>query len=121
MHQVEDLGLDRHVERRHRLVRDDQLRVERECAGEPDPLTLMKAAKNEVEIAATRRAHVRDGVALTKFLAWFDGLSTAGRMTEIDAAVELERLRAEQPGFRDISFPTISAAGPRSSWARPAE
>jgi Xaa-Pro aminopeptidase len=81
----------------------------------PDPLTLMKAAKNEVEIAASRRAHVRDGVALTKFLAWFDGLSTSGRMTEIDAAVQLESFRAAEPGFRDISFPTISAAGPHAA------
>jgi Xaa-Pro aminopeptidase len=75
----------------------------------PDPLTLMKAAKNEAEIAGAKAAHLRDAVALTKFLAWFD--TSPPGLTEIDAASQLEALRAQDPSLRDISFPTISAAG----------
>jgi len=78
-----------------------------------DPLTLMKACKNAAEIAGAKAAHIRDAVALAKFLAWFD---EAGRSTtEIGAAVALENFRAEDPTFRDISFPTISAAGPHAA------
>ena len=75
----------------------------------PDPLTLMKAAKNEAEIAGAKAAHLRDAVALAKFLAWFDKAPPG--LTEIDAASRLEAFRAEDPSLRDISFPTISAAG----------
>ena len=81
----------------------------------PDPLTLMKAAKNPVEIESTRRAHLRDGVALTRFLAWFDETARRGDLTEIAAAEALEGFRAEDPTFRDVSFPTISAAGPHAA------
>jgi len=79
----------------------------------PDPLTLMKACKNAAEIAGTKNAHHRDALALAKFLAWFDGAATGE--TEIGAAVALESFRAEDPTFRDVSFPTISAAGPHAA------
>ena len=75
----------------------------------PDALTLMKAAKNEAEIAGAKAAHRRDAVALTKFLAWFD--TAPPGLTEIGAAEKLEALRAEDATLRDISFPSISAAG----------
>jgi Xaa-Pro aminopeptidase len=75
----------------------------------PDPLTSMKSAKNAAEIAGAKAAHLRDAVALTKFLAWFD--TAPPGLTEIGAAEKLEALRAEDPTLRDISFPTISAAG----------
>jgi Xaa-Pro aminopeptidase len=75
----------------------------------PDPLTLMKAAKNEAEIAGAKAAHLRDALALAKFLAWFD--TSPPGLTEIGAAEQLEAFRAEDPTLRDISFPTISAAG----------
>jgi len=75
----------------------------------PDPLTLMKAAKNEAEIAGAKAAHMRDAVALAKFLAWIDKAPPG--LTEIGAASQLEVFRAEDPTLRDISFPTISAAG----------
>ncbi len=75
----------------------------------PDPLTSMKAAKNPAEIAGAKAAHLRDAVALANFLAWFD--SRPPGLTEIGAAEKLEALRAQDPTLRDISFPTISAAG----------
>ena len=81
----------------------------------PDPLTLMKACKNDAELAGAKAAHARDSVALAKFLAWFDGAMAANGATEIGAAVKLEEFRAEDPTFRDLSFPTISAAGPHAA------
>jgi Xaa-Pro aminopeptidase len=78
-----------------------------------DPLTLMKACKNAAEIAGAKAAHIRDAVALAKFLAWFD--EAGAGTTEIGAAVALENFRAQDETLRDISFPTISAAGPHAA------
>src|SRR5262245_65426364 len=72
----------------------------------------MKAVKNEVEIAGARAAHIRDGAAVTRFLAWFDREAPGGRLTEIDAVAALESFRRETWLPKDISFPTIAAAGP---------
>jgi Xaa-Pro aminopeptidase len=82
---------------------------------QPDPLTLMKACKNPAEIAGSKAAHLRDAVALAKFLAWFEGVMAGNGATEIGAAVALENFRADDPTFRDVSFPTISAAGPHAA------
>ena len=79
----------------------------------PDPLTLMKACKNAGEIAGAKAAHVHDAAALAKFLAWFD--ANGAGSSEIGVAIALEGFRAEQPTFRDISFPSISAAGPHAA------
>jgi Xaa-Pro aminopeptidase len=79
----------------------------------PDPLTLMKACKNDAEIAGAKAAHLRDGAALAKFLAWFD--ANGAQETEIGVAVALENFRAEDETFRDVSFPSISAAGPHAA------
>ena len=76
------------------------------------PIALMKAVKNEVEIAGARAAHVRDGAAVTRFLAWFDREAGGGKLTEIDAVAALESFRRETGLLKDISFPTIAAAGP---------
>jgi Xaa-Pro aminopeptidase len=76
------------------------------------PIALMKAVKNEVEIAGTRAAHVRDGAAVTRFLAWFDREAPRGKLTEIDAVAALESFRRDTGLLKDISFPTIAAAGP---------
>ena len=81
----------------------------------PDPLTLMKACKNAAEIAGAKNAHLRDALALAKFLAWFDAVMAGNGETEIGAAVALENFRSEDPTFRDVSFPTISAAGPHAA------
>jgi len=82
---------------------------------EPDPIALMKACKNDVELAATRHAHIRDGAALTQFLAWFDAEAPKGKLTEIDAAEALESFRRATGKLKDLSFPTISAAGPHAA------
>jgi len=81
----------------------------------PDPITLMKAVKNAAEIAGTRAAHLRDGAALVRFLAWLDQEAPSGRLTEIDAVEALEAFRAETGALKDISFPTISGAGPNGA------
>ncbi|HRJ69407.1 MAG TPA: aminopeptidase P family protein [Beijerinckiaceae bacterium] len=76
----------------------------------PDPIALMKARKNAAEQAGARAAHLRDGVAVTRFLAWFDREAPKGLLTEIDAAVALEGFRRDTGALKDLSFPTISAA-----------
>jgi Xaa-Pro aminopeptidase len=76
------------------------------------PIALMKAVKNEVEIAGARAAHVRDGAAVTRFLAWFDREAPRGKLTEIDAVAALESFRRDTGLLKDISFSTIAAAGP---------
>ncbi len=78
----------------------------------PDPIALMKAIKNSVEIAGGRAAHVRDGAAVVRFLAWLAREAPAGTLTEIDAVEALESFRRETGVLKDISFPTISGAGP---------
>jgi Xaa-Pro aminopeptidase len=87
----------------------------------PDPCALPKAIKNTVEQAGIRSAHVRDGAALTRFLAWLDGraaagdrtevASAAGGLDEVTAAERLAAFRAADSRYRGPSFPTISAAG----------
>ena len=80
-----------------------------------DPIALMKATKNETEIAGARAAHRRDGAAVTRFLAWFEHAAPAGKLTEIDAVVALEDFRRNTGALKDISFPTISGFGPNGA------
>jgi Xaa-Pro aminopeptidase len=75
------------------------------------PIALMKAVKNEIEIAGARAAHIRDGAAVTRFLAWFDREAPRGKLTEIDAVAALESFRRDTGLLKDISFPTIAGAG----------
>ena len=72
------------------------------------PIPAMKAIKNEIEIEGFRRAMIRDGVALVKFLRWLQTAVAKGQETEISVAEKLTALRAEQPLFRGISFDTIA-------------
>ncbi|KQT60181.1 X-Pro aminopeptidase [Methylobacterium sp. Leaf456] len=74
----------------------------------PDPVTAMKAVKNTAEIAGARAAHHRDGLAVTRFLAWLD---RTGPVSEIAAVEALEDFRAASGELRDVSFPTISGSG----------
>ncbi len=80
-----------------------------------DPITLMKAVKNKAEIAGSRAAHLRDGVAVAKFLAWLDREAPGGKLTEIDAVEALEAFRVENGALKNISFPSISGAGPNAA------
>ena len=78
--------------------------------------TLQKAVKNPVEAANIRRAHIRDGAAVTKLLYWLDQIQDTGeykegRITELDVAARLLQLRRQQDGFLDQSFAPIIAAG----------
>jgi Xaa-Pro aminopeptidase len=68
--------------------------------------------KNEVEIAGARAAHVRDGAAVTRFLAWLDREAPRGKLTEIAAVEALESFRRDTGLLKDVSFPTIAGAGP---------
>ncbi len=80
-----------------------------------DPCQKPKAIKNTEELNGIRQAHLRDGKALTSFLAWLDDESKKGNVTEISAADRLERFRRESEKFRDLSFPTISGSGPNGA------
>ena len=80
-----------------------------------DPCALPKACKNAVELAGARAAHRRDGAALCGFLAWLAREAPGGKLTEVTAADRLDAFRAEQPLFREPSFPTISGAGPNGA------
>src|SRR6476660_5691307 len=77
-----------------------------------DPIILLKATKNHAEIVGSRAAHKRDGVAMARFLAWFDKEASSGKLTEIDAVAALESFRRDTGALKDISFPTIAGAGP---------
>ncbi|EPN5006590.1 aminopeptidase P family protein [Vibrio parahaemolyticus] len=77
-----------------------------------DPCLMPKAAKNEVEIAGMKACHIRDGVAMSKFLCWLDAEVAAGNLhDEATLADRLEAFRKEDRTLMDLSFDTISAAG----------
>jgi Xaa-Pro aminopeptidase len=82
-----------------------------------DPCALPRARKNAVEIEGARRAHRRDGAALSRFLRWLDEDGQSGAWTEIEAAQRLEALREEGGELKDLSFDSISAAGPNAALA----
>ncbi|MBB4660077.1 aminopeptidase P family protein [Parvularcula dongshanensis] len=81
----------------------------------PDPVALPRAVKNEGELQGAREAHLRDGAAITRFLHWLAHAAPSGNVTEIEAAKRLEAFRADTGELRDISFDTISAAGPHGA------
>jgi len=76
-----------------------------------DPCALPKACKTAAELDGARAAHRRDGVAVTRFLAWVARHALAAGATELSAADRLQAFRAEDPLLRDLSFDTISGVG----------
>lgn len=80
-----------------------------------DLCALPKARKNKAEIAGTRAAHIRDGAALTTFLAWLAEAGPRGGVTEISAADRLHECRRTDERFRGLSFDTISGSGPNGA------
>ncbi len=80
-----------------------------------DPTVVPRACKNPVEIAGHRAASLRDGAAVTRFLRWIADAAPRGGQTELSAAAQLLRFREETGVLRDLSFDTISAAGPNSA------
>jgi Xaa-Pro aminopeptidase len=81
--------------------------VQREIVRDSSPIASMKTIKNPTEIEGFRRAMIKDGVAMVKFLRWLQPAVEAGGQSEISLDQKLTALRAEQEGFRDISFDTI--------------
>lgn len=80
-----------------------------------DPCILPKARKNSTEIAGTKVAHIRDGAAMAEFLCWLDADAPTGTLTEIDVVTKLEGFRRKTNALMDISFETISGAGPNGA------
>jgi len=81
-----------------------------------DPTLAPKALKNAVELAGIRAAHVRDGLALTRFLSWIDGEVTNKKMpTELQVVEKLEHFRATDNAYREPSFATIAGSGPHGA------
>lgn len=80
-----------------------------------DPTVLAKAVKNPVEMAGHRAAQARDGAALTRFLRWVAEEAPKGGLDELKASDKLQALRAEGGLLVDLSFDTISGAGPNGA------
>ena len=76
-----------------------------------DPCILPRACKTPSEQSAMREAHIRDGVALVKFLKWFEEEAPSEKLTELSVEAKLEKFRAEAPEFKEPSFSTISGYG----------
>ena len=80
-----------------------------------DPVVLPKAIKNTVEQAGHRAAQSRDGAAIARFLHWISTEAPKGEVTELSAADRLQAFRAESGLLKDLSFDTISGAGPNGA------
>ena len=80
-----------------------------------DPALLPKAVKNPVEQQGHRNAQARDGVAVSKFLHWLSETAPSGDVTELSAAAKLREFREQTGLLRELSFDTISAAGPHAA------
>ena len=91
----------------------------KEAGGVPDvgrdPIALMKAVKNATEIEGSRQAHLRDGVAVTRFLAWLAKEAPQGELHRDRRGAKLEECRIETGLLKQLSFPTIAGAGPHAA------
>ncbi len=81
----------------------------------PSPVELMKAVKNPTEYENERLAHIKDGVAVTKFIYWLKNEADKPTTTEISAAAKLEEFRQQEEGYLGPSFDTIAAYGPHGA------
>jgi len=77
----------------------------------PSPIKMFKAVKNKTEISGFRAAHIRDGVAMVKFLFWLEKNAGHDRVTEVSAAEKTAEFRTLDKMFRGMSFETISSYG----------
>jgi len=80
-----------------------------------DPAVLPKAVKNPVEQQGHRAAQARDGAAVSRFLRWLESEGPTGTVTELTAAEALHDFRRQTGDLRDLSFDTISGAGPNGA------
>jgi len=78
-----------------------------------DPCALPKACKNKAELEGMRQAHIRDGLAVTRFLHWLN--VNTKPLTEMDAAAKLEEFRKASPLYLEPSFTTIAGSGPNGA------
>lgn len=83
--------------------------TEAEILDKPNPSTLMKACKNDIELENLKNAHIKDGVAVTKFMYWLKKNIGSQEITEMSAAEKLESFRKEWADYIEPSFNTISA------------
>ncbi len=86
-----------------------------EIQDKPDPTELPKAIKNPTEVANMRLAHIKDGVAVTRFMYWLKQNIGKIPMTEISVAEQLEKFRDEQENSLGRSFEPIMAWGPHGA------
>ena len=84
-------------------------RLNCEIANGPNPTQLFKAIKNKTEIEATKYAHIKDGVAVTKFMYWLKTNVGKIPMDEVSISDKLEEFRKAQKDFYDLSYDTICA------------
>lgn len=80
-----------------------------------DPIAIPKATKNEAELNGTRAAHIRDGAAVSKFLHWLSIEGPKGGLDEMAAEKKIREFRNVNGDLLDLSFDTISAAGPNGA------
>ena len=85
------------------------LSVQEKLVEAVDPIVLMKAQKNATEIENTKWAHIKDGVACTKFMYWLKKNVKSQEITECSAQDQLQQYRKEQENYLEDSFNTICA------------
>ncbi len=80
-----------------------------------DPVILPRAKKNAAEVQGARNAHARDGAAISNYLHWLATDGQSGKIDEITACKRLEAFRADTGALEDLSFDSISGAGPNGA------
>ena len=86
-----------------------------EVLEQSSPVVLMKAVKTPAEMEHMRAAHIKDGVAVTRFIHWLKSNADGGNITELGAAEKLEDFRAQMDGYLGPSFSPIIAYGPHGA------
>ena len=80
-----------------------------------DPIYSFKSLKNKIEINNTKKIHLYDGAALTKFIFWIQNNFKSGKITELSAQKKLLSFKKKFKKFKYLSFPTISSTGPNGA------
>lgn len=91
------------------------LMAENSITDHMNPTTSLKAVKNPTEMENIRKAHIKDGIAVTRFIYWLKKNIGKLPIDELSAAEKLESFRKEQEGYIEPSFETISAYGPNAA------
>ena len=92
------------------IIKKNKLIIEKQ-----DPIYYLKSLKNKTEIKNSIKSHIYDGAALTKFIFWLKNSFKTKKISEISAQEKLLKFRKKNKLFHDLSFPTISGAGPNSA------